>query len=348
VNQIHDDDLTRRSFLGHGVRGAIGTSALGGVLFSLAGCSRQGSDSSNSASAGGGQVSTVGFDHPNNQVPIWQDIMRWSRVAAQNLDAKLLTTADNGQLDKQVGNLENWINRKIPSIICYPLEPTAVEKIAKRARSKGIVWVSYAAKLENQDGSVQLNNSQSGELLGAAAAKFVNEKHGGKAKVLHLTFPDGGQLGKERDDGVRKAFKRDAPNAEIVASQKAVDTGTGLNVTSAVLSAHPDLTVVMGINDDGAVGAYRAFLDRGHKANDPDIWIGGQDGAKPALNLIKKGTMYRASVALSMKELGEACVRTPLDIANGKLKKGSDVNVPVHLLTTADTDQLNELISQLG
>ncbi|MBB4664454.1 sugar ABC transporter substrate-binding protein [Conexibacter arvalis] len=339
--------LTRRGLIAVGGRGALGATLMGGVLLGATGCSRS---SSAGGSGGGadGAISSIGFDHPNNQIPLWEDIMRWSRVAARERDVKLLTTADEGKLDRQVANLNTWIAQRVPAIISYPLEPSAIEKIAERARARGIIWVTYAANLQNQDGAVLLNNVRSGELLGEAAARFVNERLGGRGKVLHLTFPDGGQIGRERDKGVVDALKRHAPGAEIVASQKAVDQATGLSVTSSVLSAHPDLNVVVGMNDDGAIGAYRAFLDRGRKPNDPKVFIGGQDGAKPALELIKRGTIYRATSALSIKELGEVCITFPLDIASGRVRRGATIDVPVHLLTADDGAKVDQLLSELS
>jgi ribose transport system substrate-binding protein len=336
-------EVNRRRFL------VTGATAAAGVV--LLGC---GSSSSTKTAAGSGaktaaakQISKIGFDHPNNQIPFWSDIMHWSKAEAKDKNIELLLTADNAKLDLQVANLNSWVQQKVPAIICYPLEPSTIETIAAKAQAAGIVWVSYSADLKNQDGSVQLNNKESGRQLGEEAAKFINEKLGGKANVLHLTFPDGGTLGRDRDQGVLEGLKK-APGAKVVASQQAVDQQAGLKVTGATLSAHPDLNVVIGINDDGALGAFQAFRDRGHAANDPKVWIGGQDGAKAALEAIKKGTMYRASVALSLRELGAECVNLPLGIARGEIPKGTNKNVPVHLLTASDAAKIDEFLGELN
>jgi ribose transport system permease protein len=95
-----------------------------------------------------------------------------------------------------------------------------------------------------------------------------------------------------------------------------------------------------------ARSVHTAFLDRGHAANDPEIFIGGQDGARQALELIKQGTMYRASSALAVRDLAAAVVQHPIDVAHGGSKE--DAKVPVRLLTHDDTALLDEYIAQLS
>ena len=69
------------------------------------------------------------------------------------------------------------------------MEPSAIEKIAAKARAKGITWVSYAAHLKNQDSSVVFGNTESGVLVATAAADFINKVHGGKCEILRFNNP---------------------------------------------------------------------------------------------------------------------------------------------------------------
>lgn len=335
-----DDDgsrnriIDRRSFLASAGKVSLGLTATTGLV----GAFRREALAKDA-------VTTMGFDHPYNFVTYVSDIQRWGTTYAQAHGLKALYTSDNGKLDAQIANLETWIAQGVPAICCFPIEPTAIERVAAKARSKGIVWVSYAAHLKNQDSSVVFGNTQSGQLLATAAANFINKVHGGKAEIIRLTLPDGGELGRERDKAVDETLAKLAPEAKVVASQKAIDAGTGLRIVASVLAAHPNVKAVVGINDDGALGAYRAFLDRGHAPDDPEIFIGGQDGAQQALTLIKQGTMYRASSALAVRDLAAAVIQHPIDVANGGAKE--DAQVPVRLLTHDDTALLDEYIAQL-
>jgi ribose transport system permease protein len=326
--------LDRRDFLGSAGKASLGLAAATGMFGTFA-----------RSSSAADKVTTVGFDHPYSFVTYVSDIQRWGTIYAEKHGLKALYTSDNGKLDAQIANLETWISQGVPAIICFPIEPTAIERVAAKARKKGIVWVSYAAHIKNQDSSVVFGNTESGTLLATAAADFINKVHGGEAEVIRLTLPDGGELGRERDKAVDETLAKLAPGAKVVASQKSIDAGSGLQITTSVLAAHPNVKVVVGINDDGALGAYRAFLDRGHAVDDPEIFIGGQDGAQQALALIKQGTMYRASSALAVRDLAAAVIQHPIDVANGGSKE--DAVVPVKLLTHEDTDLLDEYLAQL-
>jgi ABC-type sugar transport system substrate-binding protein len=327
--------VDRRSFLASVGKASIGiaaTSGLPGVFGKPA--------------TAAGNVTKMGFDHPFSFVTYVSDIQRWGTTYANAHGLTALYTSDNGKLDAQIANLETWISQGVKAICCFPIEPTAIEKIAAKARSKGITWVSYAAHLKNQDSSVLFGNTESGRLVATAAADFINKVHGGKAEILRLNFPEGGELGRERDKAVDDTLAQLVPNAKVVATQRSIDAASGLQITNSVLAAHPNVKVVIGINDDGALGAYRAFLDRGHDANDPEIFIAGQDGAQQALALIKKGTMYRACSALAVRDLAAAVVQHPIDVANGGSKE--DAVVPVKLLMHDDTALLDEYLAQLS
>ena len=335
----HTDARTehdRRSFLTSACKASLGLAAASGLLGAFA-----------KPSLAAGTVTKMGFDHPFSFVTYVSDIQRWGTTYAKAHGLTALYTSDNGKLDAQIANLETWISQGVKAICCFPMEPTAIEKIAAKARAKGITWVSYAAHLKNQDSSVLFGNTESGTLVATAAADFINKVHGGKCEILRLNFPEGGELARERDKAVDDTLAKLVPNSTVVATQRSIDAASGLQITNSVLAAsHPNVKVVIGINDDGALGAYRAFLDRGHDANDPEIFICGQDGAQQALALIKKGTMYRACSALAVRDLAAAVVQHPIDVANGGSKE--DAVVPVKLLMHGDTALLDDYLAQLS
>ena len=136
-----------------------------------------------------GKVTKMGFDHPFSFVTYVSDIQRWGTTYANAHGLTALYTSDNGKLDAQIANLETWISQGVKAICCFPMEPTAIEKVAAKARAKGITWVSYAAHIKNQDSSVLFGNTESGTLVATAAADFINKVHGGKCEILRFNVP---------------------------------------------------------------------------------------------------------------------------------------------------------------
>ncbi len=343
---VTDGQTDRREFLLR--TGRTGFAFTAGSALVAIGCG--GDDDDKSASSGGDKsadkVTKVGFDHPYNFVPYVSDVQRYMRKFAKDEGYEVVFTADDGKLEKQISNLQTWIAQGVPAIIAFPLEPKTVERLAESAQAKGITWVSYATEIENQDSSVLFENRKGGELLASAAADFVNQVHGGRAKILQLTFPDGGQLGRDRDESITQTLKAKLPGSQIVAQQKGTITEEGLRATQATLGAHPDLSVVIAMSDDSALGAYRALIEDGHRADDPKIWVGGMDGSRGALELVKQGSMYRASSALLVEELARACLEHPIDVANGGSRAARVV--PVKVLTNKDQAELDRYLAQLS
>lgn len=333
---------TRRSFL----RYATTVAALGAAAPLLSACGSAPESAPPSAS-GGKKVDKVGFDHPFNTVPLWSTIMKFAEQSAKAAGAELLTAVDDAQLDKQLANLQGWIAQKVPAFTVLPMEVTSLEPVAKSALDAGLVWVTYAGEMENQSGSVLLNNKESGLQLGRQAGRWVTENHGGRANVVLLEYRESGTIGIERCDGMIEGLKQSAPDAEIVATQAASDPATGLQVMQSILSNRKDINVVLCYNDDGATGAYRAFVNAGFDKNDPSVFIGGQDGAKEALELIQQGSMLRCSSALRISELAKVCVEHPIALAAGTA--GSPiVQMEIEALTAADTDKLAAYLSDLA
>jgi ribose transport system substrate-binding protein len=234
-------------------------------------------------------------------------------------------------LNKQINTLNVWIERKVGAIVCDGLEPPVFEAIAKKARDAGVHWVEYGEKIANRDSTVGYSSGDDGKRLGEAAGEWITSTLGGKAKVAILGY-EKAEWGRLRGHGIAAGVKEKAPNAEIVAMQDAITPTEGLNTTRTILQAHPDVNVILGVEDPATEGAYKAWVDSGRKKDDPNAFIGGMDGTVPALTLLKEGkSVYRASMAIPLAAVGEAMITV-----SDKLIKGEhpgDVIVPLELVT---------------
>ncbi len=132
------------------------------------------------------------------------------------------------------------------------------------------------------------------------------------------------------------------PKAKVVAAQDAADPAKGLQVAEDTLQAHPNLNVVIGLNDDGALGAFRAFTNA--KKDPKLVYIAGQDGALEALMKIKEGGYYKASGALPVRDVGRGVIDLNYGLLTGK---GSNfLKIPVVLASLDDKAGLDRLIDQ--
>ncbi|MCC9711072.1 sugar ABC transporter substrate-binding protein [Streptomyces sp. MNU76] len=334
---------SRRQFLAW----SAGTLTATGLVATGCSAPESGSDSAKAADASPSArtLTQIGLDYPFTQLPLYTTLVKLSTAAAKKHDVELLTTSDASNPDTQASNLTTWVTRKTPAIVSFPMVFEAAESIAKSALDAGLIWVTYGGTLENQSADIRFSFRESGTLLGEAAAKWADEKLNGKGKIAFLV-DNTIELGRERTKGMVDAFTKLAPGVDVVAQEQAIDPDTGLSKTNALLAKHPDLNIVLGITDAAAYGGYKALQQAGRKKDDRKTFVGGQDGSAPSLLAIKQGTFYRASSALAPQDIADAIVDVPLAVAAGKAD--ASVQVPVKLIRSGDTAQIDALLAQNG
>ena len=136
-----------------------------------------------------------------------------------------------------------------------------------------------------------------------------------------FTYDQCGTACTDRTDPIRDAIV-EATGVEPFEAE-AVDETSGLEAAETFLQQNPDLAMVIGINDAGALGAYQAIQTAITNGRDPGtIFVAGMDGQTEALELIAEGGgengIYRACGALILDDLGRAVADLPADLLEGE------------------------------
>ncbi len=287
----------------------------------------------------------IAFSHPYSSNPIRISVVNFAKERAEELGYELLLDESQEKADLQLVAVEAWLRQKVDAMVILPLEPAALEGIAKESIAQGIPFISYAVPMTNQSGLVTFPNVTGGTILAEEAARYINDELGGKAKVLILTL-EGVPVAKERTDAMKVVLAKLAPGAKIVAEQDADTTEKGLKVTETVLQRVPDLNVVLAMNDDGALGAYQAFINAGKSKTDPLIFVGGMDSPKQTLELIAECGIYRASAGLNLKTIGYAVVDAAVAVIESGTtgSAGDEIEIPYELLTCGTQDLIRQML----
>ena len=98
-------------------------------------------------------------------------------VEAIVTDGKYDATAQNDQF-------ENFIAMGCQAIGAAPVDQRGLQAVTQKAKDKGIIVISEAQKIDNADGHVIVDDYGYGVVNGTNAAKWINNKLGGKAEVL--------------------------------------------------------------------------------------------------------------------------------------------------------------------
>jgi len=102
-----------------------------------------------------------------------------------------------------------------------------------------------------------------------------------------------------------------------VFEQDAADADTGYQLAETALTANPDVSIFLGINDSSALGVYESCLSRKDHTID-NTCITGLDALPEALDLIAGDTMFVGTVDIQPSQTG----RNALEIAKEVLANG--------------------------
>jgi ribose transport system substrate-binding protein len=197
---------------------------------------------------------------------------------------------------QQVAAIENFIQLKVDAFIITAIDPKTVDTAVKDAMKAGVKVIAHYNQLGAQDLLSAISTYGMGFVAGQEAAKWINEKLGGKANVALLVW-DKTEFDIDRTKGMKGALELYAPGAKVVAEQAADAIVSGLSASESILQAHPDVKVFVCYNDEGCLGALQAVEAAGlNKAGDFGIF--GVNASPEALTKIKDGTAFRGTASI--------------------------------------------------
>ncbi|WP_284946415.1 substrate-binding domain-containing protein [Acidisoma cladoniae] len=213
---------------------------------------------------------------------------------AKSLGCQVTTTDGQDDMQKEISDVQDMIAKGINILILNPRDPEGLVPAANAATAAGVKVVAMdnsidpAAKIVTL---VQSSNQKNGELVGAWLA---HKMAGKKMKIALLSGQQGSGAGLERREGVFRGLNEAqlAQNARV--DWEVVGQGWGgwaqeggLNAMEDLLTAHPDINVVLGENDSMVLGARNA-LKAANRLNGV-LLVAAADGQKEALKLIQDG-----------------------------------------------------------
>jgi ribose transport system substrate-binding protein len=196
---------------------------------------------------------------------------------------------DERDLSRQVGLVEEMTAQKVDAIVIAPADSKALVPVLKRALDQGVVVINIDNKL---DDAVLAQAGVRVPFVGPdnrAGARKVGDYLAGKLKsgdtVAVLEGIRTSFNGQQRRLGFEEAMK--GAGLEIVSSQTAQwEMNIANQISSAILSEHPDLKAILACNDNMALGALAAVKSAGRTGR---VLIVGFDNIKAVQAAIRQG-----------------------------------------------------------
>lgn len=191
-------------------------------------------------------------------------------------------------------------------LIVSPEDTIAFHTLVERARRANVPIIAEAISYQGAVTTVSVNNYQAGLEAGRWVVEFAQRHGGGETAVLDITHPMPNTSARSRGfaDGLRSL-----PAAKRTIFQV---NGQGLRETARdiaadVLSVHPEINVIFGINDDSALGALDAYRAAGLDESRLLVVSFGLEGMATK-TLLKRSGPYMMSIAMFPELVGQACI----------------------------------------
>jgi ribose transport system substrate-binding protein len=238
----------------------------------------------------------------------------------------ILITRDPAlSVDKQIDQIQEFIDAKVEAIFINPVDWKAVGPVLSQAVEKGIPIIAVDSDIYDKDKvacTVVSDNYQAGVLC---AQNLMSQMDGGN--IILLTHKEA-KSGLDRIRGFRDTVAtRDG--FEILAEGECLgQLERAMPVTEALLKEYPQTNVVMCLNDPAAMGAMAALEDAGMTGK---VAVYGVDGSPDGKSMIEEGIMT-ATAAQFPRRLGREAAEAVYRILNGETIEPV-IKIPTELIT---------------
>lgn len=270
----------------------------------------------------------IGYSAQTLSNPYFVTLSEGFKKYAEEKGIEAIVTDGKQDAAAQVSQVENFIAQKVDAIVITPVNDKALEDVVKKATDAGITVIASNQDFPGSQAFVTVPEYEYGYAIGEVAGKFIKENVDGECQVAIFDYPEIESI-IARADGIRDGITKNAENAKIIQNISANTPEKGSAAMEGILQKYPNVQAVVGVNDAGVLGAYEVVKAAGKDSD--TFFMGGLDATEQALQLIKEGGIYRATVDINPAGTGKLLIDTVLDvIENGPKKEAVKIDlIPV-------------------
>ncbi|MFA7370367.1 MAG: substrate-binding domain-containing protein [Sphaerochaetaceae bacterium] len=272
------------------------------------------------------------------------------RDAAEKAGFEFYPGNTNGDAAKEAEYLNTYVTQGYKGVAISPISEEASLKVLTDAANKGLlIGISnHEFNLPFLTGAFTSDNYSLGSTVGQAAAKYIQEKMGGKANIAIVQFRT---LLPEQSGARSRGFLDQVtklPGVKIVTDQDAWLQDKAITIAGDIITANKDVNLIFSANEGGTIGSTMAVKNAG-KAG--DIVVFGFDGSEQMVQLLKDpANILQAAIAQDPYSIGIQTMESVIKAVNGEdysATKGKSFIVPGILLERANTAGLDAFLEDL-
>ena len=238
--------------------------------------------------------------------------------------------------DSQIEEIHQLIQKRVKIIFLNPVDPEKIEPALLEAKKVGIPVIAIDTNVAN-DELVTSTIISDNFLAGYQCGQHLTENFPG-GRIALLTHSRA-QSAKDRIAGFLAAIENH-PAFQVIDQEDCLgQLELAMPAMEKMLRRHPDINVVMALNDPAALGAAAALQDADRLSGTA---IYGVDGSPEARDMIARG-IITASAGQQPRKMGEQAVAAAVTLLSGQ-QPPKLIKLPTILLTKENVAQLGSIV----
>jgi ABC-type sugar transport system substrate-binding protein len=236
----------------------------------------------------------------------YQNIAKGARARAEELGIDITIADAAMDAAKQVSQLENMITQKVDVLIITPVDVKALPNVVAEATNAGIPVITESNVVPGTKTYVGIDNKTGGRRAGLWFADYA-KKNNIDPKIIIVGLPAFEDC-RQRVEGFKAGM--DESGLRYTVLQEVDGQGSkeiALKVAQDAITAHPDVNVIFGINDNSTTGGMAAYKEAGLDESKLTAIGFGFEGVVGREALLSGGP-YKAAVAMFPDYVGVSVI----------------------------------------
>jgi ribose transport system substrate-binding protein len=281
-------------------------------------------------------VTIMTREHPYFQ----SHVIAWENIAKRE-NVKITLLSDEFDPATQKKNIEDLIALGVDGIALAIWEPGLGTSSLKSIVSEGVPAVGlHVQSSENVAPMIVADNVKAGEIVGKQAAEYWTKRFPKVEPKIGIIYMAGCTACDDRVNGFLKGFDANFKGryAKVAEVDGAGVRDKALKACEDMLSAHPEINVIFGINDDSALGAISALRNLGRGTSNKELVCGVDASPSAAEELRNPDSAFKLDGGNSPVVMAETAFEILMDVIKGK--KVPDLTL--HEVSVVTMDNLDE------
>ncbi|MDR0505894.1 MAG: substrate-binding domain-containing protein [Dysgonamonadaceae bacterium] len=259
------------------------------------------------------KIYTVGVSQCSNDEWRKKMCVEMQQEAMLHPDMRLEIRLVADDTEKQIADIQSFIDRKIDLIIVAPNKAAPVTPVVERAYNAGIPVILVDRKVlsDKYTAFIGADNYQIGEDVGNYIAKLLN----GKGNVLEICGLEGSSPASERHQGFISAIIKHENINLLQSVDGAWLKDIAENKMEDAMRIFPEIDVVYSHNDRMAMGAYSAAVRENRASNIAFVGIDALPGTDGGIEQVLEGKLKATFIYPTN---GEKIVQLAADILHNR------------------------------